>query len=40
MNIGSPKRVIEVDPITLPLPESLPDAQPAPLQPAPVEPGS
>lgn len=38
MNIGPARRVIEVDPATLPLPETLPDpvSDPAPSEPAPV----
>jgi hypothetical protein len=40
MNIGRPKRVIEVDPATVPLPEIAPDPQPAPTEPVPVAPGS
>ncbi|MEX0754772.1 MAG: hypothetical protein WD739_01300 [Actinomycetota bacterium] len=37
MNIGRPKRVIEIDPGTLPVPETLPDPV-APSEPRPVEP--
>lgn len=29
MNIGEPKRTIEIEPATLPLPEELPIAEPA-----------
>lgn len=37
MNIGPPKRVIEVEPVTLPIPEVLPDPDPAPAR-EPAEP--
>jgi hypothetical protein len=37
MDIGRPKRIIEVEPVSLPLPE-LPDLEPAPAEPAPSEP--
>lgn len=45
MNIGRPKRIIEVQPVSLPLPEELPDALPAPettpaSDPAPAEPAT
>jgi len=30
MNIGRPKREIEVEPVTLPVPEVLPDPAPVP----------
>jgi hypothetical protein len=37
MNIGEPKRTIEVEPVTLPVPEPLPIEEPAPADvPAPV----
>jgi hypothetical protein len=41
MNIGRPKRVIEVEPTSLPLPEVVPAPapEPAPVDPVPVEPG-
>ena len=42
MNIGKPKRVIEIEPVTTPVPEVLPDPiperDPDPA-PAPAEPG-
>lgn len=31
MNIGEPKRMFEVEPLTLPIPELLPDPGPAPI---------
>jgi hypothetical protein len=39
MDIGQPKRIIEVEPVSLPLPEAIPapEPQPAPV-PAPAEP--
>jgi len=41
VDIGRPKRIIEVDPVSLPLPEVVPDEpatpEPAP-EPTPVEP--
>jgi len=30
MNIGEPKRTIEIEPVVEPLPESVPVAEPAP----------
>jgi hypothetical protein len=39
MNIGRPKRVIEVEPTSLPLPEVVPAPEPAPVEPVPAEPG-
>ena len=39
MDIGEPKRTIEVEPVTLPVPEPLPIEEPAPAEepvPAPV----
>lgn len=49
VNIGEPRRIIEVEPVTLPVPEVLPDAMPEPARPerapehapehAPSEPG-
>ena len=38
MDIGRPKRIIEVEPVSVPLPEELPDLDPAPAEPAPSEP--
>ena len=38
MDIGRPKRIIEVDPVSLPVPEVVPDLEPATPEPAPVEP--
>jgi hypothetical protein len=37
MDIGPLKRVIEVEPASLPIPEELPDAEPVPV-PEPAEP--
>ncbi len=39
MDIGQPKRIIEVEPVSLPLPEAIPapDTQPAPAR-EPAEP--
>jgi len=39
MDIGQPKRIIEVEPVSLPLPEAIPapDPQPTPV-PEPAEP--
>jgi hypothetical protein len=37
MDIGRPKRIIEVEPATSPLPETLPEPAPA-TTPEPVEP--
>jgi hypothetical protein len=36
MEIGQPKRVIEVEPATAPLPGALPDLEPIPEPPGPV----
>jgi hypothetical protein len=38
VNIGPARRVIEIEPATLPLPETLPDPahEPVPSEPAPV----
>jgi hypothetical protein len=39
VNIGRPKRIIEVEPISLPLPDPAvptPEPGPAPVEPAPV----
>ena len=38
MDIGRPKRIIEVEPVSLPVPEVFPDVEPATPEPAPVEP--
>jgi hypothetical protein len=38
VDIGRPKRIIEVEPVSLPMPEVVPDLEPATLEPAPVEP--
>ena len=38
MDIGRPKRIIEVDPVSLPVPEVAPDLEPPTPQPAPMEP--
>jgi len=35
VDIGRPKRIIEVDPVSLPLPEVVPDLEPATPEPAP-----
>ena len=41
MNIGLPIRIIEVDPVVLPVPEVLPEpiptSEPAPREPVPAE---
>ena len=40
VNIGRPKRIIEIEPATVPLPEPLmpmPEPGPAPAEPMPVE---
>jgi hypothetical protein len=37
MDIGGPQRIIEVEPVSLPLPEEVPDLEPAP-EPAHPEP--
>jgi hypothetical protein len=37
MEIGRPRRVIEVEPVELPLPEDLPEPEPVPQQ-EPAEP--
>ena len=39
MDIGRPQRNIEVEPISLPLPETVPELEPATPEPAPAEPG-
>jgi hypothetical protein len=41
MNIGEPKRTIEIEPVVVPVPEHLPVEEPAPAEPsepAPAEP--
>jgi hypothetical protein len=39
MDIGQPKRIIEVEPVSLPLPEAIPAPDPRPTQvPEPAEP--
>ena len=39
MNIGPPKRIIEIDPIVLPLPVAEPIPEPEPVsEPVPAEP--
>ena len=38
MDIGRPQRIIEVEPVSLPLPETVPDLEPATPAPAPAEP--
>jgi hypothetical protein len=38
VDIGRPKRIIEVDPVSLPLPEAVPDLEPATPEPATPEP--
>ena len=41
MNIGQPKRTIEIEPVTVPVPEEVPVEEPVPAEPeettAPVE---
>jgi hypothetical protein len=32
VDIGQPKRIIEVEPVSLPLPETLPDPEPQPTK--------
>jgi hypothetical protein len=43
MDIGAPIRIIEIEPVTLPLPEVLPDPvpdeRPAPAEPVPAPAG-
>jgi hypothetical protein len=41
MDIGEPRKIIEVEPVTIPVPETipLPDPEPAPADPVPVDPG-
>ena len=38
MDIGPPRRIIEIEPVSLPLPDLVPDPAPAPAEPAPAEP--
>jgi hypothetical protein len=38
MNIGQPKRIIQVEPVSVPLPEYAPVVEPGVPEPAPVEP--
>ncbi len=39
MDIGQPKRIIEVEPVSLPLPETLPTPEPQPAKtPEPAQP--
>jgi hypothetical protein len=39
MDIGQPKRIIEVEPVSLPLPETIPAPEPQPAKvPEPAEP--
>ncbi len=40
VNIGQPKRIIEIEPVELPLPalEPVPENEPTPAAPAPLEP--
>jgi len=38
MDIGRPQRITEIEPVPLPLPEDVPDLDPAPLTPDPAEP--
>lgn len=39
MDIGQPKRIIEVEPESIPLPETLPDPEPQPAKtPEPAQP--
>lgn len=38
MNIGEPKRTIEIEPVTVPVPEEVPIEEPEPTEePVPVE---
>jgi hypothetical protein len=38
VDIGRPKRIIEVDPVSVPVPEVVPDLEPTTPEPAPAEP--
>jgi hypothetical protein len=38
VDIGRPQRIIEVEPVSLPLPETIPELEPATPEPAPAEP--
>jgi len=38
LDIGPARRIIEIEPISLPLPERVPDLEPAPAHPEPAEP--
>jgi hypothetical protein len=40
MDIGEPRRIIEVEPASIPVPETIPipEREPAPSEPAPSEP--
>ncbi len=38
MDIGPARRIIEIEPVSLPMPEEVPDLEPAPAEPAPAEP--
>lgn len=41
MDIGQPKRIIEVEPVSLPLPETIPAPDPQPASvPEPAEPAT
>ncbi len=41
MDIGQPKRIIEVEPVSLPLPEAIPAPDPEPASvPEPAEPAT
>jgi hypothetical protein len=35
MDIGPPRRIIEIEPVSLPLPDLVPDAAPEPVAPTP-----
>jgi hypothetical protein len=37
MEIGKPKKIREVEPVNVPLPEVVPEPEPAPLVPEPAE---
>ena len=38
MDIGPPQRIIEIEPVSLPLPGEVPELEPEPVVPEPVEP--